>query len=201
MMNGIWWVVVQSSLLISQWLWISMPWWIEFIDIRLWFNSQYQIILEIKSSDLKVLNRIEQYLRLPRMKNYASIFLTCSTTKGRFCLYNLSLYNSTMSVHFARAFLTLGRVASGGQEQNWSSNGRTGLLSDSASFKSLIQLSLCMYFGVIQQTTRDELRMLCWILLAGIVSLLWWTDCRLTDDRVLRLLCPRRRAPRSERHL
>lgn len=127
----------------------------------------------------------------------AITFLILSATWTRFCLKSLSLYSSMISLHLTKVFLTLGRAASGGHDVNLRTKAMIGLLRDSASFRSLTQLSLWIYLGVTQHITNDE----CFILrcmLLFMFSLVSCDVCRLRDERVLRLLCPLIWAPESD---
>ena len=98
-------------------------------------------------------------LRIHQLHHYyyfcwllCTTLLILSVNNGRFCLKSLSLLRST-GVCLARILRTCAGAPSGGHGQNRSMTGTIGLCRISASVKSLIQLSLCMYFGVMQLNT------------------------------------------------
>lgn len=80
------------------------------------------------------------------------IFRTRSRTNVTFCLYRRSLLRS-MWLRRARDFLIWSGALSRGVKRR--NTGITGLLNVSAKVRSFLQLSLCRYFGVIQQMTTD----------------------------------------------
>ena len=105
----------------------------------------------------------------------ARSLLTFSNKVSMFCLNIFSLLRS-MGVCFTSIFLTGPGAPSGGQGQNLIMTGMMALWNVSASVKSFMQLSLCMYLGVMQHTTTPAAFMVLWIWLcrlSGIVSWMW----------------------------
>lgn len=113
------------------------------------------------------------------------IFRNFSSSCGMFCLKSFSLLRSIGGC-FTRILRTWIGAPSGGQGQNLNITGSIGLCKLSANIKSLMQLSLWRYFGVIQQSTANAARILRCILL--------WVDSGTASSECMRLfrpLCPR----------
>ena len=132
--------------------------------------------------------------------NYCKLktLFTLSSTRNWFFRYNFSLYISTTSTHLLNSLFTLGEAPSGGHEQNRKSRAITGLSNVSANLRSLRQLSLWIYLGVIKHKTSEADFMLRSIRLCRL--LVESGNAGVAADLVLRLLWPLMCAPLSTQH-